>query len=203
MALKLGDSKEYTVEVIMQDGRNSQTYPVASTIKYSFPARADMCALDVYWYDGYWTDPATGEKTFNRPKRPEGIPEDCVLGDDNLNGSFFIGETGILTQGQYGGKARLVPDNRMLDYQRPDPFLPRIFDHDHTLNWIMGCKGGEPPCSNFEYSAPFAQLIQVGNLAVKTGKKLHWDNTKGIVTNVRNASDFVSKEYRRGWELPV
>jgi predicted dehydrogenase len=203
MALKLGEATEYTVEVIMQDGRNSQTYPVASTIKYSFPARADMCALDVYWYDGYWTDPATGEKTFNRPKRPEEISEDCVLGDDNLNGSFFIGETGILTQGQYGGKARLVPDNRMLDYQRPDPFLPRIFDHDHTLNWIMGCKGGEPPCSNFEYSAPFAQLIQVGNLAVKTGKKLHWDNTKGVITNVRNASDFVSKEYRRGWELPV
>src|SRR5690606_25811200 len=120
MSLKLNEAEYYTVEVVMQEGRNEQTFPLTSTIKYSFPARGDMPPVDVYWYDGHWTDPATGEKTYNRPKRPDGIPENCVLGDNDMNGSFLIGDDGIVTQGEYGGNPRLVPDERMLEYTRPD-----------------------------------------------------------------------------------
>ena len=36
----------------------------------------------------------------------------------------------------------------------------------------------------------------------RSGKKLHWDNVKGVVTNVDNPAEIVSKEYRKGWELP-
>ncbi len=46
------------------------------------------------------------------------------------------------------------------------------------------------------------EIVNFGNLTVKSGKKLHWDNVKGVVTNVRNAKEIVSKEYRKGWELP-
>ena len=41
-------------------------------------------------------------------------------------------------------------------------------------------------------------MVIFGNLIVKSGKKLRWDNVKGVVTNVRNASQVVSKEYRKG-----
>ena len=46
------------------------------------------------------------------------------------------------------------------------------------------------------------ELVNFGNLTVKSGKKLKWDNVKGMVTNVKNAKEIVSKEYRKGWELP-
>ena len=46
-------------------------------------------------------------------------------------------------------------------------------------------------------------MVNFGNLTVKSGKKLHWDNKKGMVTNVSNPGAIVSKEYRKGWELPV
>ena len=45
-------------------------------------------------------------------------------------------------------------------------------------------------------------MVAFGNLALKTEKKMHWDNVKGAVTNVPNPAEFVSKEYRKGWELP-
>ena len=45
-------------------------------------------------------------------------------------------------------------------------------------------------------------MVQFGNLVVKSGQKLHWDNKNGVVTNVPNPAEIVSKEYRRGWELP-
>ncbi|MBI5092401.1 MAG: Gfo/Idh/MocA family oxidoreductase [Candidatus Hydrogenedentes bacterium] len=202
MSLKLKDAKFFTVEVVMQKGQNKQTFPLTSTIKYSFPARGEMGPVDVYWYDGHWPGP-DGKEIYNRPKRPAGIPDNCILGDDNANGSFLVGEKGIITQGEYGGNPRLVPDDKMKDFKKPDPYLPRIPGQDHAQNWIAACKGGEPSCSNFDYAGPFTEMVNFGNLVVKSGKKLRWDNVKGVVTNVRHASEIVSKEYRKGWELPI
>ena len=203
MCLKLKEAKYFTVEVVMQKGRNNQTFPISSTIKYSFPARGEMGPVVVYWYDGHWPDPATKTEIYNRPKRPAGIPEGCVLGDRDANGSFLVGEKGIVTQGEYGGNPRLVPDEKMKEYKKPDPTIPRIPNQNHAQNWIDACKGGEPSCSNFDYAGPFTEMVNFGNLIVKSGKKLRWDNIKGVVTNVRNAAAIVSKEYRKGWELPI
>ena len=203
MCLKLNERPWFTVEVVMQEGVNKETFPLTSTIKYHFAAGAGMPEVDVYWNDGHWPDPKNpAEKIYNRPKRPAGIPDTCVLGDNDMNGSFLIGENGIITQGEYGGNPRLVPDEKMASYKKPDPTIPRIKDQDHFLNFLEACKGGEPACSNFDYSGPFTEMVQFGNLVVKSGKKLRWDNVKGEVTNVRNAKEIVSKEYRKGWELP-
>jgi len=176
---------------------------LTSTIKYHFAEGAGMPAVDVYWYDGHWPDPNDPKKEiYNRPKRPEGIPDSCVLGDDNANGSFLIGESGIVTQGEYGGNPRLVPDDKMKDYKKPDPTIPRVPGEDHFLDFLSSCKAGKQACSNFDYAGPFTEMVNFGNLVVKSGKKLRWDNVKGVVTNVRNAKEIVSKEYRTGWELP-
>jgi predicted dehydrogenase len=202
MALKLVEATDYTVEVIQQRGRNSQTFPITTTVKYSFPARGDMPPVDVYWYDGHWPDPETGERVYNVPERPASIPEDQVLGDGNRNGSFFVGDKGILTAGEYGGEPRLMPIENMEGYEYPPETIERIPDQSPYYDWIRACKTGKPACSNFDYAGPFTEMVQFGNLVVKSGEKLHWDNTKGVVTNVPNPAEIVSKEYRRGWELP-
>ena len=202
MALKLVEATDYTVEVVQQRGRNNQTFAITSTIKYSFPARGAMPPVDVYWYDGHWPNEATGEEIYNRPKRPDGIPEDQILGDDNKNGSFFVGDKGVLTAGEYGGQPRLMPDDKMKDYKYPEPTTERIPDESPYFDWVRGCKTGKVPCSNFDYAGPFAEMVQFGNLIVKSGEKLHWDNVKGVVMDVANPEKIVSKEYRKGWELP-
>ena len=46
-------------------------------------------------------------------------------------------------------------------------------------------------------------MVTIGNISVKSGKKLNWDNIKGVVANVDNPSQIVSKKYRKGWELPL
>ena len=202
MSLKLVEAPYFTVKVVEQRGRNKETFPIMTTIKYSFPARGDMAPVDVYWYDGHWKDEKTGKTIHNLPPRPEGIPKDQKLGD-GANGSYLVGDKGILTTGEYGGNSRLLPDERMADYKKPDPILERIPEQNHYKNWLQACKGGKPACSNFNYAGPFTEMVQFGNLVVKSGKKLHWDNIKGVVTNVRHPDDIVSKEYRKGWELPV
>lgn len=201
-ALKLYEAPEFSVEVVFQKGQNKETFPIATTVKYSFPARGNMCPVDVYWYDGHWKDEATGEEIYNRPKRPEGIPEDEVLGDDNKNGSLFIGDKGMLTAGEYGGDPRLVPSSLMKDYKMPPETIERIPDQNPYYDWIRACKEGKPACSNFDYSGPFTEMVQFGNVVVKSGQKLIWDNINGVVKNVSDQKSIISKEYRKGWELP-
>jgi predicted dehydrogenase len=202
LALRLVEATDYTVEVVEQKGRNEQSFPLSSTIKYSFPARGEMPPVIVYWYDGHWKDETTGKRVYNRPKWPAGIPEDQILGDENMNGSFLIGDNGILTAGEYGGEPRLMPDEKMVGYTKPDPTIPRIPDEDHAMDWINAIKNGTKSCSDFSYAGPFTEMVQFGNLIVKSGTPLHWDNVKGVVTNVPNAAEIVTKEYRKGWELP-
>jgi predicted dehydrogenase len=202
MALKLVEAAEYTVEVVEQKGQNKETFPIMSTIKYVIPARGDMGPVEVYWHDGHWPNPAGGEEIYNRPVRPAGVPEEEELGDNNMNGSYFIGESGIITTGEYGGRSRLLPATAMADYKKPDPWLERIPEEDPYKNWLNGIRTGTKPASNFDYSGPLTEFVNFGNLVVMSGTMLKWDNTVGKVTNVDNPDQIVSKEYRKGWELP-
>ena len=200
-SLKLNEAKSFTVELIEQEGATDECAPLLSTIKYSFPARAGMPPVEVYWYDGFRVDAATGEKTYNLPPRPEGVPADEEIGG-GANGSLYLGSDGILTTGTYGGESRLLPAAKMADYTRPEKTLRRIEGENHYKDWVDGIKGGPKPGSSFDYSGPFTEMVNFGNLTVRTGKKLEWDAVKGQVTNDKDAATLISKEYRKGWELP-
>ena len=190
-ALKLGEAKTFTVEPVRQDEANEQTYPSNVVIKYRFPARADMGPVDVFWYEN-----------GQRPPRPEGIPEGQRLGDED-NGSLFVGEDGWITAGEYGGDARLLPDARMVDYKRPDPTIPRVSGASHYRNFLEACKGGAPAVSNFDYAGPFTEMVLFGNIALRMNAAVEYDVESMSVANNPAAAAFLTKEYRKGWELPV
>ena len=190
-ALKLGEAKTFSVEPVKQEEANDQTYPSNAIIKYQFPARADMGPVDVYWYEN-------GLK----PARPEGIPEGQRLGDD-ANGSLFVGADGWITAGEYGGEARLLPDVRMADYARPAKSLERVGGANHYRNFLEACKGGAPAVSNFDYAGPFTEMVLFGNIALRLNKRVEYDVNTMSVTNDPAAGVYLTKEYRKGWELPV
>ena len=84
---------------------------------------------------------------------------------EGTNGSLFIGDRGTLTTGTYGENTRLLPVEKMKDYEFPPEMLPR--SPGHYRDWIRACKGGTPACSNFEVSAPFTEWIALGAIATK------------------------------------
>ncbi len=186
-SLKLGAPT--SVEVIRQKGKNDQTAPESSVLRYEFPARADMAPVTVYWYDG-------GEL----PPRPAGVDPDTKLGD-GANGSLFIGDKGVLTTGCYGGHTRFLPEELNEGYTMPREIIPRIPNGDHAQDWVQACKGGRPACSNFDYGGPFTETVLLGNLALRVGGKLEWDSARMKVTNNREANQYVRETYRKGWAL--
>ena len=161
-----------------------ETAPLASIVRYEFPARGNMPPVKMTWYDGGLM-PALPEKL--EPKQRSG-------------GVIFVGDKGKLMCGTYGNNPRLIPDMKMKEYKQPPVTLPRIIG-SHEQNWIDACKGGEPACSNFNYAGPFTEMVLLGNLAIRVGEKLYWDGEKMEVTNLPEANEYLRTLYREGWEL--
>jgi predicted dehydrogenase len=188
-ALKL--TAPTSVEVVTQEGTTAEMAPNKSVLRYEFPAREDMPAVTVYWYDG-----------GHLPPRPVGIPEDLKLGDGN-NGSLFIGDNGYIAAKTYGDDPQLLPAARFEGFQRPVPILPRVPGGNSHLNWINAIKNGNPEesVSNFDYASPFTEWVLLGNLALRTNKRIEWDARNMRVTNAPEANQYVKREYRAGWSL--
>jgi len=162
-----------------------ETTPQASIIRFKFPACGDMPPVTVNWYDG-------GLK----PPRPEELEEQRSLGD---NGILFIGDKGKILCDGWAGPPHLIPESRMQEYQRPAKTLER--SKGHFRDWIDACKGGKPASSNFNYSGPMTEVILLGNLALRTGKKLSWDGPAMKAVNAPEADLLIKPAYRDGWML--
>jgi hypothetical protein len=100
------------------------------------------------------------------------------------------------------GDPRLLPESKMQGYTMPAPTIPRC-ESDHFQEWITACKGGRAPFSNFDHAGPLTELVLLGNLAIRAGagEKLLWDGPSLKCTNRPDLNQFVSRQYRPGWEL--
>ncbi|HEV2492943.1 MAG TPA: Gfo/Idh/MocA family oxidoreductase [Terriglobia bacterium] len=167
-----------------------ETFPSASLIHWEFPARTDMPAVKIHWYDGGL-----------RPPRPDELePEDWgqMGAGENHEGMLLIGDHGKLLCGFEGQRARLLPESRMKNFTPPPKTLPRSIGH--YREWIEAAKGGKvQPEANFEFESSVVEALLLGNVALRTGEKLRWDSANLKVPNVAAADALVSPGYRGDW----
>lgn len=168
-------------------GVDREVVSQCAIFRYNFPARGDMPPVKVIWYDGGL-----------RPERPEELEEDQVLGGGG-NGILFIGEKGKIMCAGWGGTPVLLPQSRMDEFKRPPKTIPR--SKGHHRDWLDACKGGPQPSSNFEYAAKLTEIVLLGNVALRTGKKIYWDHENMRAKNAPEAERFIKETYRKGWEV--
>ena len=155
--------------------------PASMQATYEFGPRGDLPPVQLTWYQGE-----------NKPEiwKAKGIPQ---WG----NGHLFIGDKGMLLSDY--GKHVLLPEKDFADFERPDPFLPRV--DSHHGDWIKACKTGSATGANFEYSGWLTETNHLGNVAYRVGKKLEWDPVQMRATNAPEADPMIRCERRKGWEL--
>lgn len=136
-----------------------------------------------------------------RPKRAVSSEEEKIAERirKGSNGSLFVGDKGFITTGTYGEWTRLIPVEKMQNYEFPPEVLPR--SPGHYADWIRACKGGVPACSNFNIAAPFTEWITLGALAIHCNGKLEWDAENMRITNNQEANEMLGPTFREGWTL--
>ena len=163
---------------------NKETYPTALVVRYEFPTRGALPPVTLTWHDG-----------DRKPPRPKELEAKRKLPSQ---GGLYIGEKGTILY-PHMGAPRLIPESKMKDFKAPQSFLPRGVDH--YQEWVLGCKGGTKPLSNFDYSGPLSESVLLGNVAVRAGKRLLWDGDNMKVTNIPEANALLRREYRQGWTI--
>jgi len=185
-ALKLGAPTAVEAEC---EAINPETYPGWAKVTYEFPARGDMPACKVIWYEGRKND------VLVQP------PTELYQGEKiSGSGSLLIGSKGTLySPDDYGGSSKWLPKDAFKDMQKPTPTIPR--SPGHHKEWIDAVKGGPAAYSNFAQSGPFTEFVLLGNLAMKLGKKFEWDSANLKAKNCPEADQWIKREYRKGWSL--
>jgi hypothetical protein len=117
------------------------------------------------------------------------------------NGSLFIGTKGMMATSLRGEGVWLLPGERWKEYKLPPQLLTR--SPGHMLDWIRACKGGEPSCSDFRVTAPYAEWLALAVIALRVPGKLEWDAQNLRFSNNTEASRYVRPEFRKGWELKL
>ena len=165
------------------------SYPVATTVHYQFPARGNQPPVKLTWCDGGLY-----------PARPDVLPDDVTLKSEG--GVIIYGEKGVLMHDTYGDNPRLYPQTLMDQAAAVPKSIPRI-DWSHEMNWVKAAKGLTPPSSPIPYAAQLTETMLLGVVALRTGqgRKLLYDGAKMSVTNIAEANQYLTREYRAGWAV--
>jgi len=158
-------------------------------VHYPFPARGAQPPLKLNWYDGGL-----------HPRRPDLLPDDATLKREG--GVIFIGENGILMNDTYGSKPRLCPASLAEDAALVPKTYARI-PWSHEMNWVKAIKGETKASSPLEYAAQLTETMLLGIVALRTGqgRKILYDGENMRVTNIADANQYLTREYRAGWSV--
>jgi len=202
-ALKL----EYPTEIEAEcTGLTKEMYPKSSKIRFEFPARGDQPPVTLWWFDGGNKPPKEVTSTVVS-LLDEVSGSGCILSGDK--GELFSPDDG---DGDFRFFAKLKDEKdlkRATEHEAakaiPQTIPRNVFkggtDERQHQEWIAACKGGAPAYSNFDVAAYLTEIMLLGCVAMRTGKKLEWDGPEMRAKNAPEAAQFVRREYRKGWTL--
>jgi predicted dehydrogenase len=189
-ALDLRHPSSITAEVehVKPDLKN-EVFPISAKVTFEFPQRGKLCPMKLVWFDGHFKAP-----------RPSMLEEGRTVPE---SGAVIYGDKETILHGSHGaGEARIIPEERMKTFVRPEKTLPRVSGR-HEWDWIRACKDGRPASSNFaDYGGQLTEMVLLGVAAQRVpGEKLVWDGPNLRFTNNDEANRYIHTPYRDGWSL--
>jgi predicted dehydrogenase len=98
------------------------------------------------------------------------------------------------------GKYLVLPEEFAKDFKAPPQSIEKSIGHHKE--WCEAIKNGKTTTCNFEYAGRLAECVLLGNVAYRAGKSIRWDHARGT-TGDKTADALLSREFRKGWELPT
>ena len=213
-ALKLG----YPTEIeAASSAMNKESYPLKSTIRFEFPSRDGLPPVSFWWHDGGNPKPDRPHDHDGSNKPPKDVLVDVQQMMDKIPGSgcLLIGDNGkLFSPDDYGARffVKLKGEKELTDGRNHEAVkaIPQVIrrnafpgnaDQRQHLEWIAACKGGPPGYSDFDIAARLTEIILLGCVALRVGRKIEWDGPNMLARNAPEAAQFIRRNYRKGWEL--
>jgi hypothetical protein len=226
-ALDLGSPESVVAE---SGGATSEVASAWSTITYQFPARQsvgggsigaavgpksniEQPAVKFMWYDGVRDGkPNAPYELLTRATREAAAKEPAKPAEANTKRKpesidsparwdlILVGDDGLMLFNRGSEDWIVTPSGRAEAFVSTPKSITRVPNED--VEWLDAIKGKAPALSNFDYAGPFTEVVLLGNLAVRLGKKIEWDSANMKSVGLPEADALIRAEYRAGWELP-
>ncbi len=169
------------------DPFNPDVTPVKLETHFEFPANNWRPPIRVSWYQG-GAMPESPIKYVNLKRIDHGAMfegrKGALIADFTSRVLFPSGDKADMTYYHSRSTAALIPPLGSFQKQ-----------------WITACKGNLQTSCNFEYAGNMIEMMLLGMVAYRVGKKISYDGAKGCVTDNAEANELLHRTYRSGWTL--
>jgi predicted dehydrogenase len=147
-----------------------------------------------YQADRWYEVPEWSETTFTYA---DGVRVTCTQGE--ANGITFEGEKGTL----FVTRGKISSDPAEIVERRPaDGDVHLEVSANHHRNWLDCIKTRARPICDVAIGHRSATVCHLGNIALRTGRKITWDPAREQVVGDAEASAMLARPYRAPWHLP-
>ena len=182
-----GTTTREVVDNVCKWVNNDVAFPYSSLIRLTFPEQKKLPPFDLYWYDG-------GMKPF----APEELREDNR--EIPNEGMMFVGDKGKILAGFLGQNPEIIPESKKKAYSGQKE-LAETERERRSDTWAKAIKDNKESPGSFIYAGPVTEAINLAAVALRAGEKVDYDSENMKITNVEEANKFLTREYRKGWEL--
>jgi hypothetical protein len=154
-------------------------------IHYVFPGTAftESKTVPVTWYDGDERPPKDVQALLGGRAMPD-------------QGSILVGTKGVMLL-PHIAKPVLLPEAQFAGFQMP---VAETVNHYHQF--VDTVLGKTKTSANFDYSGPLTETVLLGPLATRFPQTtLEWNASKMKFKNSTEATRYVRRQYRPGWEV--
>jgi hypothetical protein len=168
---------------------NDFSFPMASMVRFKYPANGSRPPVDLCWYDGGMR-PQTPVELFNDNKE---LPQEGMMfvGDKGkILAGFNVQNPKIIAGKKMDAPAAVNTDNRN-QVQQTSEALPKFAD---------ACRTGKQYPGSFSEAEYITEAINLYAVALRTNKLLKYDAANATITNAPQANKYLNREYRPGWD---
>jgi predicted dehydrogenase len=169
------------------DPYNPEVTPVKLQMDFDIPANNWRSGVKVSWYQG-GAMPESPSRFIDLNKIDHGAlfqgDKGCLVADFNTRAVYPEGNGANMTYYKPRSKDKLIPS--MGDFQK---------------QWVNACKGDLKTSCDFDYGGKMIEMLMLGLVAYRVGKKINYDPATGRVTDCSEANELLSHKYRDGWTL--
>jgi predicted dehydrogenase len=169
--------------------KNDYSFPAACTIRFKFAPKGNRPPLEIFWYDGSM-----------KPSTPDEVEHDNK--ELAAEGMMFVGDKGKILADFRGETPRILGDQKTSANAQTVRSEPDRDRSEAVALWIAAIKGGKPTYGDFLLAEPISDAFNLGAVSLRMGgRRLAFDAANAKVTNVPEANKYLTRDYRKGWEL--
>jgi len=201
---------------------NEWSFPLATIARMQFKAKGSRAALDIIWYDGGMRPQVPEElRSEGKELTSNGI---LFVGDKGkILAGFDLESPQIIPESKMEAfrKGKDIPAPQpLVDDRRgfrdpavmaaPDtPAAPaarrggasQAKQQARENRLVTAIKTGKPTIGDYALTKASMETFNLVAISLRLqGKRLLWDSAAGRITNLPDANNYMTREYRKGWD---